>query len=534
MAVEVEPVEPPPGAVRAVPGPSARRHPRWRLDRFELAVLVAFAALSMWVVALDLFQVVEHGRHWTGTDGVFIDDQLQYLAWIRSASQHLLVSNLFVLRHTPADYFQPAIVISGALTALGVAPWLSLLLWKPVAVGACFFAVRAYVARSMSDRWARRAALVLALFFGSFTVIYGTVGTIGDIFPGFLSWGYMFGLVGIAAMAAALLAHQRALVRGRIAWGPGLLGALASSMHPWNGELVILIVLGAELVMNARRRPLRAWVAQPALTVALTAAPLAYYWLLARFDESWRLASHATKHSFPLWSIGLELLPLVLCALPAYRGRPRDFLSAATRVWPPAALALFMLSSTQLSGSPLHAFQGITLPLAVLAVEGVRRIGFGRLRHRFVWATLGIALFTIPAVVDQANGARKLVAPQPGNPTFIAPGESRALAYLAADPQPGGVISRSYLSALVPGETGRHTFNGDCIWSEPNCVGRETVGHRLFDGALTPTAARTFVLTNRARFLLADCRTTANLEQLLGPVIESVHRFGCAAVYEVR
>jgi hypothetical protein len=151
-----------------------------------------------------------------------------------------------------------------------------------------------------------------------------------------------------------------------------------------------------------------------------------------------------------------------------------------------------------------------------------------------VWATLAIALFTIPAVVDQANGARKLVAPQPGNPTFIAPGESRALAYLAADPQPGGVISRSYLSALVPGETGRHTFNGDCIWSEPNCVGRETVGHRLFDGALTPTAARTFVLTNRARFLLADCRTTANLEQLLGPVIESVHRFGCAAVYEVR
>ena len=49
-----------------------------------------------------------------------------------------------MLRSTPADYFQPAIAISGGLTALGMAPWLSLLLWKPVAVIAFFFAVRAF------------------------------------------------------------------------------------------------------------------------------------------------------------------------------------------------------------------------------------------------------------------------------------------------------------------------------------------------------------------------------------------------------
>ena len=56
----------------------------------------------------------------------------------------MLSSNLFVLRATPDDYFQPAVVISGGLTALGVAPWLSLLLWKPVAVIAGFWAARAY------------------------------------------------------------------------------------------------------------------------------------------------------------------------------------------------------------------------------------------------------------------------------------------------------------------------------------------------------------------------------------------------------
>src|SRR5438105_2348822 len=115
---------------RTAAGPAAGRR---RIDRFELGVLVAFAAVSLWVLALDLWQVVAHGRVWTGTDGVYIVDQMQYLAWIRSASHHLLASNLFVLRSTPADYFQPAVLISGGLSALGVAPSLSLLIWKPVA-----------------------------------------------------------------------------------------------------------------------------------------------------------------------------------------------------------------------------------------------------------------------------------------------------------------------------------------------------------------------------------------------------------------
>ena len=126
---------------------------RRRFDRFELGLLAALAALSVWVLALDLWQVVVHGREWTGTDGFFVIDQLQYVAWIRDASHHVLSGNLFVLRPTPADYFQPAIAISGAISALGVPPWLSLLLWKPVAVGGTFFATRAYVYRLLPGRY---------------------------------------------------------------------------------------------------------------------------------------------------------------------------------------------------------------------------------------------------------------------------------------------------------------------------------------------------------------------------------------------
>ena len=220
-------------------------------------MLLAFAGVSVFVLALDVGRVVFNGAVWTGTDGVYIVDQMQYLSWIRDASHHFLSSNLFVLRDTPADYFQPAVTISGGLTALGMAPWLALLLWKPVAVLAIFSAVRAYAQRSLTGVWQRRTILVLALFFGSFTLVYGNWSVLGDLFPGFLSWGYTFGLMALAAMVWALVAYEDARVRRRRLWLPGMLGALASLLHPWNGELLIALVVAAELV-HARQPPVRA------------------------------------------------------------------------------------------------------------------------------------------------------------------------------------------------------------------------------------------------------------------------------------
>ena len=40
------------------------------------------------------------------------------------------------------------------------------------------------------------------------------------------------------------------------------------------------------------------------------------------------------------------------------------------------------LAETALSATPLHSFEGITLPLSVLAVQGAQLLGFGRLRHK--------------------------------------------------------------------------------------------------------------------------------------------------------
>jgi hypothetical protein len=527
------------GAGLAPDLPPVRIKPRRRrrVDRFEFGVLLAFAAVSAFVLAIDLWRVVFDDAVWTGTDGVYIVDQMQYLAWIRDASHHVLVSNLFVLRSTPADYFQPAVAISGALTALGLAPTISLLLWKPVAVVAFFFAVRAYARRSVTGLWPRRAVLVLALFFGSYTYFYGTWSVLGDLFPGFLTWGYVFGVIALAAMVWALVTYDRARPERRRWWLPGLLGALASLLHPWNGELLIFLVLSAEAVMLGIRRYGREHLRLTAATLIGTGLPLLYYAILGKADLNWKLAQLASRHSFPFYAILIAVLPLLLPALAAYRNRPATFLAAATRTWPVAAFGIFLLSGTSLGATPLHAFQGITIPLAVLAVEGLQLFGWRRLRHPVLVGSVLIGLFTIPTTIDELKIAHGLAAPTPENANFIRRDENAALDYLARDKSPGSVLTRSYLGAVVPGRTGRHTYIGDCLWSEPGCMALTFNAQWLFDGAPsgnpTPAAARSFVLSSGVRFLLADCETTSDIPKLLGPLIRSTRSFGCAAVYEV-
>jgi hypothetical protein len=509
------------------------RRPKARLDRVELLLLGAFAAMSMWVIALDLYQVVAHDWVWTGTDGFFIVDQMQYLAWIQSASHHLLVANLFVLRSTPSDYFQPAIVISGAITALGAAPWLALLLWKPVAVVATFLAIRAYAYRTVAGRGERRAVIALGLFFGSFSVVYGSFSIVGDMMPGFLSWGYPFGLIAVALVVFALLSYDRARAAGRIVWAPGLLGALASTLHPWQGELLILIVGFAELIRWRENRDLRR-LGLPVLTIALTGLPLVYYVLLGHLDLSWGLAREASKHAFPFSAIAIGIAPLAVVAMLGYRGRPRNFLELLTRLWLPAAVMIYVLSASALSATPLHAFNGITLPLSVLAMVGVRRARLPeRVPHGRLIAVATVALATIPANAYAIAIAHDYTQPTPGNANFITHDERDALNYLARDPDDGGVLTQFYLGEVVPGRTGRQTLVGDCLWSEPQCMPRSLAADALFTGSMTRAQARAFVQQSGARFILASCRPRVNLMRLLGPQIVAVHRFGCAAVFDL-
>jgi hypothetical protein len=163
---------------------------RGRLDWFEWATLAVLIAFSLWMIGLYLSQEV-HGRICTHTDGPFLTDQMQYLAWVQAASKQLLISDMFRIHGSAPDYFQPLIGISGALTTLGRPAWLAWLLWKPGGVLAVFFATRAITRATIPDRAGRWAALALGLFAGFFP-------SIGDLWIPFWSWGYPFALVAVA------------------------------------------------------------------------------------------------------------------------------------------------------------------------------------------------------------------------------------------------------------------------------------------------------------------------------------------------
>jgi len=523
----------------------ARPRGRRRLSGAEWALLAAFAVVSVWVLGLDLWQVIVNGRVWTGTDGSYVTDQMQYLAWIESASRHLLAENLFVLHGTPADYFQPAIAVSGLLTRVGLAPTVALLVWKPVAVVSMFLAARAYVRRALPIDTAgpRLAAIALALFYGSFTVVYGRFGVLGDLFPGFLSWGYPFALMAIAALVFGLLSYGSARQAGRFSLTPGLLGALASSLHPWQGETLVLVVVGCEVSLLWRafgeRRSLRDVLVSPPVRLALATAvvaalPLVYYLALGKLDLSWSLGRNASKHELSVLSIALALAPLAAVALLGVRRPGAGFVARSARVWPLAAIVIFLQSGSTAGATPLHAFGGITVPLAVLAVEGCMRLGWRRIPHVRALTVGLILLATLPTTAYELALARSNAKPTSGNANFITHDERLALDYLRRDPTPGGVLTRFYLGSAVPGRTGRHTFVGDCIWSQPNCEGRGAIARDLLYGSLAPAEARQFVASSGARFILSDCNADRDLTQDLRPLIASVRHFGCATVYELR
>jgi hypothetical protein len=437
--------------------------------------------------------------------------------------------------------------MSGGLVALGLSPAVALLVWKPVAVGSAFIAVRELVHRLLHTRAQRRAALVLGLLFVGFGRLFDVEGLqwlfiTEESWLGYIAWGYSFGLISLAALIAALLLYARDREAARTTVWPAVLGALASWLHPWQGEILIALIVGAEALfwIVSRVRPR----AGPLLAAAVgTALPLAYYGILERADENWHLAGQATTSTWSLWIVLATLAPLLVPAAIAYAKWPLSFLEASVRIWPLAALVIALVSGAlEIGGFALHALIGITVPLAVLAVEGIARVSSGlRIPAPALVATLVVAALVVPTVVDQLTWSRSLLSRAAGqtaasganSPSFIDEGERRALDYLEHEPRDGAVLARHYLGLVVPSATGRSTYVGHVSWT-PNVLVREAMVRELLFGPMTAAVSRDFVASTRARFLLADCSVTRDLESLLGPSIAATRRFGCARVYLLR
>jgi hypothetical protein len=505
-----------------------------RLDRFELGSLAALAALSVAVLAGLLIRVWTKGGIVTGSDGLLVIDQLQYLNWLRQAGDHLFVGNLYDIGAGTGQrsFLHPGIVISGLLHRAGLGLAAAYLVWKPVAVAALFAGALLYVRRFLERPGDRRLALVVALFGASpvaalvaWTNAGGSAREFDfdflarELWPGNYLWGYLFTAIAVGLVPLGLLAYER----GRLGWAAAA-GLLAAWFQPWQGATLAILLVAGEAIGERRLRPRRL-----ALPLVGTVAPLVYYLVLSKSDAAWRLADRANDlPRWPWWVTVAGLAPLAIPAALAYvRPGRLDFGRAALLAWPVAGIAIFYLP---VGTFPFHALQGLALPLAVLAVIGVRsRLGDRPLPA--VAAVAAAALLIVPGTIHLAKQMRDAV--DRGNQAhYLTPGEHDALAYLDRDPEPGGVLAPDYIGTVVPAYTGRATWVGAGSWTRDFIARRGRVD-RLFAGGFTRGAAESFVRATGARFLLSDCHGRADIGALVRSFTEPPRRFGCATVYRV-
>ena len=500
----------------------------------EAALLAAFALWS--VVPLAYLLGPGSEGVFNGSDGLQVDDHMQYLAFIRDAGENVLQSNRFDVVSDPHLFLHPVFALSGLLWSLGASVQLAFLVWKPVAVVALLAGFTLYVRRMVWDsRGASFAALALALFYfapaaalaewlgASEELRFGTLVVSLEPYVASYPWSGFPGAISVACIPLFLLAVERVLVPERRAPGrsarwyagwAGVAGLLASWLHPWQGIILLTIVAGLVVWDRFDRRYLAL-----GLPVVLTAAPLAYFFVLSHTDSSWAYASRANDYEhFGSWFV-LGLVP-ALAALPGFRGRDLDVQERILRLWPVAAVAVYFVLQQSWF---YHAFGGLSLPLSILAVRAWRRFELPRAA-----AVATLVALTLPGLVFMVLELREARADH-----FFTSDERRALSYLDAAKREGAVLApQAPLGSAVPGFTGRNTYVGNYYWT-PDYDRRVQQADALFSGALTRAQTRALLRTSRAVFLAADCGQRPDLAPLLEPWLRDVRRFGCATVYEL-
>jgi hypothetical protein len=355
----------------------------------------------------------------------------------------------------------------------------------------------------------------------------------GEMWTGQYLWGYLMTGIAVFLMPLVLLGAER----WRTARRPRTLALSAAGalvvcwLQPWQGATLALIVLAVEGLRwwRSGERPALGMLAVP----AAVALPAAYYLALSVFDPAWELASESNAAgtqptwSWPWWAIALTIAPLAVPAALAYRMPARDWQSVAVRVWPFAALVVYL----QPTGTfPYHSFQGLAIPLSILAVQGVVSVWP---RPRPVLVVAALALMIVPGTVHKAEVAVNSVRAA-GDPYFVFADEQRALDALEDDPRAGGVLAPAYGGHMLPYKTGREVYVGALSWT-PDWEGRVAETRALFETGLPPERARELVRRSGARFVFVDCRPgLRDLAADLRPLLEDVRRYGCATVYVLR
>ena len=127
-------------------------------------------------------------------------------------------------------------------------------------------------------------------------------------------------------------------------------------------------------------------------------------------------------------------------------------------LWPLAAFAVYLA----VGNGRFHAFQGMSLPLAILAVRGWRRLGSRR--GLVTAAAAAVAVVTVAGLAYEIDTLTRSIDGRTA-PYTLRPDEARALRWLDGAPGEGGVLAPEYIGMAVPAWTGRRTWVGHHAWT---------------------------------------------------------------------
>jgi hypothetical protein len=513
---------------------------------------------SFALFALNAVDAAVTNRVYLGAAGATAQDSMQYLAWATDAGHHGLIANLYGFNNGGHVFFHPIWLVTGLLHIDGGVSYVLLLgLWQAVALILLVIVLRRYAQLVLgNDGRAREIALTLALFLVSPFFLFvinlhlkingqWTLRLTGESYA--VQWisGYFPIALTVTAMIGYLIALERLMgtpdrptlraeLLQRSGFAAAALGATAAFLHPWQGtELAVLTVGVAIWGRLLSRRYVRLL-----LPLAGIALPLLYYLLLPKIDAGWATTSRGSGPQPP----GIPLLgwlttfgPVVLASIPGWRTRATSDRQRLLRLWPIAVLITFVAVPT----GKFHAFAGVSVPLALLAVQGWRRVLEERRRlggrsprvMRFL-VSVGVVVLMFGA----APATKWLLIKRRLDVRAVAEldrPDADALDYLARQPR-GGVLSTPKVGIWVPALTDDSTYVGHLVWS-PQWAQRRNYVSRLFDypgkRPLSPTAALALVEQPGARYVLEPCEAPENLWPLLKPRGYSRHVFSCATVY---
>jgi hypothetical protein len=517
-----------------------------------------FAVASFALFGLNAVDAAANNRVFLGAAGASAQDSMQYLAWSTDAAHHGLIANLYGFNNGGRVFFHPIWLVTGLLHIdAGMSYLLLLGLWQAAALVLLIVVFRRYAQLVLgNDGRARAIALTLAMFlvspFFPFVVnlnfkLYGAhwIGLLtGESYA--VQWisGYFPIAFTVTAMIGYLIAVEQLMgaldppsLGAELFQPAGLaaaaLGATAAFLHPWQGiELAMLTVGLAIWNLQLTRRNVRLL-----LPLAGIALPLLYYLLLPKIDSGWATFSRGPgphRAGIPLLGWLITFGPAALASVPGWRTRATSDRQRLLRLWPIAVLITFVAAPA----AKFHAFAGVSVPLALLAVQGWRRVleerrlGDRNPRVLQVLVTAGVVVLVFGAA---AATTRLLVRYRRGS-RFVAQldrPEADALDYLARQPR-GGVLTIANVGIWVPALTDDSTYDGHSAWS-PQWSRRGIYVRRLFDypgkPRLSPTEALALIEQPGARYVLEPCGARANLWPLLEPRGYSRHVFGCAIVY---